>query len=286
MLETSKVGCCRHSACMGRTEHATIAQVEEIRQLNALLGLDQGQGSFGLRLRSVGDLATLSPAQQDTVRRIWARMSSLVAIVAGLCIQVLRLQGPDVASLVAATYDRCAPGVHARAHARVLPSCTQQAIRHALGIRSLRARHAAPWCSSSSTSWPCPTMCLRQPGSEWLASAHTHRLACRCSSLRGWKDPAKWLAIARDLQLSPDQVAAMGEARQRSLQGLKRCTLPSCSAAGGSWQLQHMSLHDVGSLKWPALLRGGSALLLPKLPAVHAAGHLWNDKAARDSYEV
>ena len=52
---------------------------------------------------------------------------------------------------------------------------------------------------------------------------------CRCSSLQGWKDPAKWLAIVRELQLSPDQQASMLAARQRSLQGLKRCLpIPSC----------------------------------------------------------
>ena len=83
-----------------------VAQVEEIRQLNALLGLDQGQGSFGLRLRSVGDLASLSLGQQETVRKIWARMDTLVLTVANLCIQVLRLQGPDIGALVSASYDR------------------------------------------------------------------------------------------------------------------------------------------------------------------------------------
>ena len=83
-------------------------QIEEIRQLNALLGLDAGQGSFGLRLRGVGDLSSLSPAQQETVRKIWTRMSGLAITVAGLCVQVLRLQGPDIQSLVAASFDRWA----------------------------------------------------------------------------------------------------------------------------------------------------------------------------------
>ena len=82
-------------------------QVEEIRQLNTLLGLDTGQGSFGLRLRSVGDLSSLPWAQQETVRKIWGRMNALVATVLGLCIQLHRLQGPEIASLVSATYDRC-----------------------------------------------------------------------------------------------------------------------------------------------------------------------------------
>ena len=122
--------------------------MEEIRQLNALLGLDQGQGSFGLRLRSVGSLDSLAPAQQETVRKIWARMDTLVLTVAGLCVQVLRMQGPDIGALVSASYDRHAlPTAHPAGLGRLWSG-------HTLPAWSMPAAGAgrqatAPSCSAS-----------------------------------------------------------------------------------------------------------------------------------------
>ena len=85
------------------------AQVEEIRQVIALLGLDSGQ-SFALQLRSIGELAVVPPEHRGTMERIWGRTEHLALTTMQLCTQVLRMQGPDIESLMSATYDRCAPG--------------------------------------------------------------------------------------------------------------------------------------------------------------------------------
>ena len=71
-----------------------------------LLGLDGGQ-SFALRLRNVGDLAGVPAEHRGTMQRIWARTEQLALTTMQLCTQVLRLQGPDIESLISATYDRC-----------------------------------------------------------------------------------------------------------------------------------------------------------------------------------
>ena len=60
------------------------------------------------------------------------------------------------------------------------------------------------------------------------------QLMGRCSSISGWKDPNKWLGIVRDLQLSPEQQAAIIEARDQSLAGLKRCCLHTVIRSGSS----------------------------------------------------
>ena len=71
-----------------------------------LLGLDSGQ-SFALRLRSVGDLGGVPAEHRATMQRIWGRTEQLALTTMQLCTQVLRLQGPDIESLISATYDRC-----------------------------------------------------------------------------------------------------------------------------------------------------------------------------------
>ena len=80
-------------------------QVEEVRQLIALLGLDRG-GGFALRLRSLGDLASVPQEHRGTMQSVWDRMGRLCLATGLLCTQVLRMQGPDIESLISATYDR------------------------------------------------------------------------------------------------------------------------------------------------------------------------------------
>ena len=74
-----------------------------------LLGLDSGQ-SLALRLRSVGDLGGVPAEHRATMQRIWGRTEQLALTTMQLCTQVLRLQGPDIGSLISATYDRCVLG--------------------------------------------------------------------------------------------------------------------------------------------------------------------------------
>ena len=88
-------------------DHAQVSdvQVEEVRQLIALLGLDKG-GGFALRLRSLGDLASVPQEHRGTMQSVWDRMGQLCLTTGLLCTQVLRMQGPDIESLISATYDR------------------------------------------------------------------------------------------------------------------------------------------------------------------------------------
>ena len=83
-----------------------MTQVEELRQLLALVGLDKNGPLAGGILKSLRNFAMLAPEQQRMVHNVIARVEMLVGTVVGLCVRVLRLSGASIEAIMNANFER------------------------------------------------------------------------------------------------------------------------------------------------------------------------------------
>ncbi|KAK9810237.1 hypothetical protein WJX72_007075 [[Myrmecia] bisecta] len=92
---------------LGELVQRWLDTVEELRQLLALVGLDQAGPNFGGLLKSVEDFSSFSPHQQRILHNIVDKIDMHVDTVMQLCMAVLRLSGADIEAIMNANFDRC-----------------------------------------------------------------------------------------------------------------------------------------------------------------------------------
>ena len=146
------------AAPLSKLTLCTCGQVDELRKLYSLIGMDRSGPNAGCVLKNLADFSTLKSEQQRMMMNIISRVDLLVETIINLCVAVLRLDGPSIDSLMTANYDRLS----------LLPCHSQKEIFEVSGNHQGK-------CSGSFSPSRCHLQrSERRPGREqqrWLCRA-------------------------------------------------------------------------------------------------------------------